>query len=240
MLRRLVLAAALLAVLPGCTAICRGIGLCSRFEDFDELKLPPTPPQDFQVILQVYDQADPPADYLVIVRRDGSGEYRVVRRHPSRRETHGKLTLLENQIQAIYGAVLQANYGELPERIPEYEEGEQRHLGARTFSVTTDGYQKEVVVAYAPFQPLDHVARLVLDTLPGQAMDDAQPKGPEAANTAQVIGDTQTRRFYAPDSPLLADVPENRRQSFPSYFMALDYGYEPGSDWRPPAPKSGN
>lgn len=228
----LLLAAA--ASLGGCraiTVVCRAFGGCeARTQELGDVMAP-----DFSIVVKVENQMDPPADYLVTLRRDGTGEYRVVRRAPTREESSGKVHVLEGKLQQIWDAVRAAEYHMRPERTPDEGDGVDKAVGIQSFSVNANEFPKQVQLVYSADPALAKIRQLVLSTLPAEVFAATSKKNDALAST-EVIGDTQTKRFYAPSSPLLKDVPANRRQSFPTYFAAYDFGYQPGPDWRPPAP----
>lgn len=222
------------AGLGGCralTTVCRTFGGCSaRTQELGDAMAP-----DFVIVVKVENQLDPPADYLVTIRRNGTGEYRVVRRAPTREESSGRLNVLEGKLQEIWDAVRAADYPSRPDRTPGDGDGPDKSAGIQSFSVNADEFPKQVQLVYSTDAQLAKVRQLVLSTLPAEAFA-ATSKRDTGLTSTDVIGDTQTKRFYAPTSPLLKDVPAARRQSFPTYFAAYDFGYQPGADWRPPAP----
>ena len=223
----------LLGVLPGCrvmTLACRTIGVCSAGEQH----LGPVMATDFVIVVKVESQAEPAADYIVTLRRDGTGEYKVTRRAPTRSETSGKLSVLEGKLQQIWDAVAAAEYPTLPDRFPEEGDGPNKAAGIQSFNVNANEFPKEVQLVYATDERLTKIRRLVESTLPEKVFSQVSQARTDTTSSLQVVGDTLTKRFYAPESPALKEVPANRRQAFPTYFAALDFGYQPGIDWRAP------
>lgn len=229
----LVLAATVLLSAPSCMTVCKAVGLCSR----NKLTLGPAPTQDFTFILKIESQLDPPADTLLTIRRDGASDYRIVRRAPTRVESQGKFTVKEDQIIKLYELVQGAGFERLDARFPSSGDGSKKAAGITSYSVRNDDFQKEVQTVFDAGQaPLEAIKRYALSLLPDRLGADSAPR-PEAgdATNTTVVGDTQTRRFYAPSSPLLSGVPAERRRTFANHFIALDLGFEPSSDWVAPS-----
>ena len=231
--RFLLLLPLLLGVLPGCrmmTLACRGIGLCSA----DKQRLGPVMSSDFAIVVKVEGQAEPAADYTVTLRRDGTGEFSVTRRASSHSTTTGKLSVLEGKLQQIWDAIAAAEYPSLPDRFPDEGDGPEKAAGIQRFNVHVNDFPKEVQLVFVTDERLTKIRRLVESTLPEKVFSQVSQARPDMTSSLQVIGDTLTKRFYAPESPALKEVPANRRQAFPTYFAALDFGYQPGIDWRAP------
>ncbi len=47
-----------------------------------------------------------------------------------------------------------------------------------------------------------------------------------------VVGDVMTKKYYWPDDPLMADVPNPHKESFPSAIIARSKGYKPSKEYR--------
>lgn len=226
------LLAAVLAAGPSCMSICKGIGLCSR----NTLVLGPAPTEDFAFILKVENQAEPPADTLLTIRRDGKADYRIVRRAPVRSESSGKFTVSEADVIKLYEMVQGAGFEHMDERFPSSGDGPRKAAGITSYAVRNDDFQKEVQTVFDGGQaPLETIKRFALSLLPDKLSAETAPRPESQESTGTVVGDIQSKRFYSATSPLLKDVPADRRRTFPNHFLALDMGFEPAADWTPPA-----
>ena len=223
-----VLAFAVLA-LPGCpafTSLMKGIGLQSR----PTLQLTEAVPQDFELVMHVVDQQSPPADYLVTYRRNGHCDYRVTVRAPRRRTNDGSFEILDGQVTALWNAVREVQYDALADRYPDEGEGRDRDLGVQKFSVRGDEISKEVQAHFTKVAGVEKLRTVALSLLPEKALSDTG-KGDTATSiaTQQVVGDIQSKTFYPADDPRLKDVPTDRRQPFPTWYDAVNYGFSPAS-----------
>jgi hypothetical protein len=233
--RKTLLAAALAAtaLLPGCpsaTWACKTLGLCSR----DRLEEPPaTIPPDFEFVLKVDNQVQPPIDYLLKIDRSGKGTYKVVWREPRREVLEGDFEIVESRMTRLWDLIREIRYPELETRYPDSGEGKDRGGGIARFMVKYLDFPQEVQCWYVQQPDLEKLRMLAISYVPETVIQRVTRDTP-TSTTGQVIGDVQTRMFYAPGSPLLKDVPENRRQVFPNWYEALNYGYQPGADWRTP------
>ena len=233
------LAAALAAaaLLPGCpawTRFCKTIRLCSR----DTFTTPDAVPPDFQFVLHGDNLKDPPIDYLLRYDRSGEAEYRVTIREPRRIERTGRFEVMEGQIFKLWEAVKAADYGNLDARYPSSGEGPDTSWGIQRFMVRSEDFPKEVQAHYQQEPALERLRMLAISMLPDSVIEQFRKDVPEGTGTlGVVIGDTETKRFYAPDSPLLKEVPEERRQTFRSWYDALNFGFDPSPDWRTPRDK---
>ncbi|MCE9635269.1 MAG: hypothetical protein K8T90_06125 [Planctomycetes bacterium] len=214
-------------VLPGCpafTSVMKGIGLQSR----PALVLTEAVPQDFELVMHVMDQQNPPTDYLVTYRRSGRCDYRVTVRSPKRRVNDGSFDILDGQVNSLWATVRAVNYDTLEERYPAEGEGRDRDLGVQKFSVRGDDISKEVQAHFTKVPAIEKLRALALSLMPEKALSDTG-KGDVTTSVAtqQVIGDMQTKTFYPADDARLKDVPTDRRQPFPTWFDAVNYGYAP-------------
>lgn len=225
------LVVALLA-LPGCPALtagCKLIGLCRP----PVLELTESVPSDFELIVHVRDQLDPPADYTLTFRRSGQCEYRVVVRAPQRRESSGPFQILENQVIQLHQELRKAGYAEMEPRYPASGEGKDRALGVQAYSVRGNDLQKEVQTHFHAVPGLEKVRTLALSYLPEKVLTQTGAGAPVAAKVTQVMGDVKTRLFYAPEDPRLKDVPSDRRQPFANWQEALNAEFSPAPGFEP-------
>lgn len=230
--RTRILALALVAfaalLLPGCpafTSVMKGIGLQGR----PALTLTEAVPQDFELVMHVVDQQNPPTDYLVTYRRSGRCDYRVTVRSPKRRVNDGSFEILDAQVNSLWSTAREIGYDTLEDRYPSEGEGRDRDLGVQKFSVRGDDISKEVQAHFTKVPGLEKLRAVALAMMPEKALSDTG-KGDTSTTsvaTQQVIGDLQTKTFYPADDARLKDVPTDRRQPFPSWFDAVNYGYAP-------------
>jgi hypothetical protein len=223
----IVLVALAAMVLPGCpafTRVMKGIGLQGR----PALTLTEAVPQDFELIMHVVDQQNPPADYVVTYRRSGHCDYHVVVRSPKRRTNDGSFEILDGQVNALWSVVREVQYDTLADRYPGEGEGKDRDLGVQKFSVRGDDISKEVQSHFTKVAGLEKVRTVALSLLPEKALSDTG-HGDTATSiaTQQVIGDTLTKTFYPANDPRLKDVPTDRRQPFPTWYDAVNFGFSP-------------
>lgn len=230
------LAAALAAVtlLPGCpawTRFAKTVGLEGR----DEINIPEVAPSDFQFVLHGNNLKNPPIDYLLRYERSGQAEYSVTIREPRRIVREGRFEVMEGQIFKLWEAIKEADYGNLEARYPSDGEGPDTAWGIQRFMVRSEGFPKEVQAHYQQEPALERLRMMAIAMLPDTVIEQFRKDVPAGTGTlGVVIGDTQTKRFFAPESPLLKDVPEERRQTFRSWYDALNFGYDPAPDWVTP------
>lgn len=229
----LLTAFAALFLLPGCpawTRFCKAVRLCGREEWVDPVTVPP----DFKFILKGDNKLDPPIDYLLTIERSGQAEYQIVIREPKRIVREGRFEVTEGQIVKLWDTIRAAQYRDMPPRYPDSGDGPDKNFGIQSFSVQSLGYPKEVQAHYHQDPSLERIRMTAVSLVPADVLENSLPQG-TVSTTGQVIGDSASKRFYAPTSPLLKDVPESRRQVFASWYDALNYGYDPGADWRTPS-----
>ena len=231
--RRPALAVALLAaatLLPGCpawTRFCKTIGLCSRAVP----DLPEVAPPDFQFVLHGDNLKDPPRNYLLRIERNGQAEYEITVREPQRLEKRGRFEVTEDGISRLWDAIRAAGYNELPARFPGEGEGPDLNRGIQRYSVRWLDYPKEVQTHYLYEERVEQIRAAALSLVPEYVFA-GLPSNP--GSTGIVIGDTETKRFYDPGSPLLKEVPEDRRRQFSSWHEAVNFDYYPAPDWSSP------
>lgn len=218
-------AALLLPGCPGFRAMVKPLG----FFPPPVLELPETIPQDFQLIVHVTDQQDPPADYTLRFDRSGQGAYEVVVRSPRRTVNSGGFELLENQVTSLYATIRAQSYETLEPRYPSGDdEGRDRKLGVQSYKVRCNSFSKEVIAAFQGVPALEAIRQQALQLIPEKAMvaAGATPAQP-ASVSRKVIGDARHRVFYWSDDPRVKDVPADVRQPFANYFEAVNYEYRP-------------
>ena len=229
----LALALAALTLLPGCpawTRFCKMVYLCSR----DRIEIPEAPPPDFEFRLKGDNLKNPPINYFLKIHRNGQAEYSVTFREPSRTVREGRFEVMEDQIVKLWDAIKAADYGEIEERFPSSGDGTDVSWGIQSFMVQSKDYQKEVQAHYLQVPALERIRMTAVSLLPESVIDQVRKDAQGLGTMGTVIGDTATKRFYAPTSPLLKDVPEELRQVFKSMYDALNFGYDPGPDWKTP------
>lgn len=233
--RRLLHVAALIAAfaLPGCPAFTNGVlkplGLVSP----PTIEMTEAVPQDFEFRLHIVDQTTPAADYLITVRRSGKCDYRVTTRLPKRRVNEGTFDILDNQVNALWKAAREAQFGTMEERWPSEGEGPDKALGVQAFALRAYDLTKEVRTHFQRVPALEGLRGLVIAMLPETAVRDTGPAPAAVGKSKQIVGDLQTKLFYPADDPRLKDVPADRRQPFPTWYDAVNYGFSPASGFDP-------
>jgi hypothetical protein len=229
-------ALAALAVLPGCPAFTNTMKMVGVVRP-PQIELPEVAPQDFELKLHVVDQLDPPADYLITYRRDGRCDFRVTMRTSRRLEASGTFEIPDDQVVALWNSLREARYDELDPRYPDDGIGPDKVLGIQAYSVRSNDLSKEVQTHCQRVPELEKVRALALSYLPARTMGGGGAPGTPAAapvgTSRQIVGDVQTRIFYPADDPRLKDVPADRRQPFPSWYDAVNFGFSPAPGFEP-------
>lgn len=224
------------ATLPGCpafTGIMKTVGVIGP----PELDLSGPVPQDFELRVHATDQASPAVDYLLVYRRSGRCDYHVTFRTGKRRAVDGTFDILEGQVVALYEMARSIGYASIDERIPAEGQGPDTALGVQAYSVAANNMAREVQVHMTTVPELEQLRKLALSYVPPKALADVGAGPPVAGTSRQIIGDLQTKIFYPADDPRLKDVPADRRQPFPTWEDALNFGYAPASGFQPWARK---
>ena len=229
---------AALAALPGCPAFTNTMKMVGVVRP-PKLELPEVAPQDFEFKLHVVDQLDPPADYLITYRRDGKCDFRVTTRTSRRLEANGSFEIPDSQVVALWNALREARYDELDPRYPDDGVGPDKVLGIQAYSVRANDLSKEVQTHCQKVPELEKVRALALSYMPARSPADGAARGtgtpaPDVVGTSrQIVGDVQTKLFYPADDPRLKDVPADRRQPFPSWYDAVNFGFSPAPGFEP-------
>lgn len=210
---------ALLAVLPACAS---------------GPSLPPTLPPNFQVGIRVLEAADPPVDYQIMVNRSGEVTYETTVRVPRRRSFKGTLELNEEDIIALYDAVLASNFDALDQKYAA-EEGssDRRENGERVFYVAAGDLDKRIDVDYAMVADLEGLQEAIIGQMPafvltGEGGPDSVLGRPEA-----FVGNRATKVFHHPECERCEKIDTANRDSYTNEFDALNYGYHPCELCRP-------
>lgn len=220
--------------LPGCpafTSMMKGVGLQSR----DTLVMGEVIADDFELRVNVQGQAEPAADYLLVFRRNGTCDYKVALRAPRRQENQGSFEIFEGDIQALWKTIRDANFAELDRRYPSDGDGPDKALGLQAYSVTSNRNSREVQTSLQRVPELEAIRTKALSLLPAKALAVTGSGDPAVGKSLKIVGDMQTRVFYAEDDPRLASVPPERRQPFPSWYDALNYGFSPAPGFEQPS-----
>lgn len=222
----------LLFALPACPAMTK-VGKWTGLIRPPTFPMPDTVPQDFELVVHVTDQQDPPIDYLLTFRRTGNCNYSVTPRSPRRPPNEGGFEVLENQISALWSAVLAAKYDELDSRYPEDGIGDDRAAGVQSYKVQALDFPKEVQAQFLRLPELEKIRTLALSYVPARAFVGAKSSPLIGTKVREVIGDLRTKLFYPPEDPRLKDVPNEARQPFPTWHDAVNYGFSPSPGFEP-------
>ena len=212
-----------MAMLAGLAVLSAAIGGCGGARH----RAPEVRPGDFAVKMIARAYPSPAPDLQIRIWGNGSASYAIVFKAPNPGDAQGQFTVEPAQLDAIYAAVVEANFFKLDE---EYiADPPMPGRGVDILVISAGGYTHEVRTEYSRVDEVEKVRSAILAALPPEAY-----AGGSIHRAGQkYIGNRATKLFYPSGTEEAENVPEAQRVEFATPYAALDAGYSPASAGNP-------
>lgn len=167
---------------------------------------------------------DRPHAILLSVDQNGRVDYEIAWGDPKPAAKKGDLSIDEENLLTIYGAVRAAK---LFEKSNSYQ-GQDLALGRETFYVIGRNSEKEVIVEGTSLADLEALRETLLTNLP---LTEIMSRPEEIQNV--FILDWRSTVFHKGNCPLVQDIPEASQRKYTDPYAALNRGGTPCGQCNP-------